>query len=144
MNGVTIKYKTDIDLEQWEIAFENQFGFIGVVTEDNEATTGWITMCPVFTYISNPNMQALPDGRVNMNHNTRILIPIEFMASHVPERFRPTRRRRLSGYDKDDQQVFRIAIQEALDNCAKIRAARSHLSLVSEIPKGLPRPGGLR
>lgn len=140
MNGVSTRDRLEIRIAEWEIAFENAFGFIGIVRDYNEST-GWMTMCPVFSYISNPNVAPLPDGRVNLKPNIRVLIPIEFMASEVPERFKATRRRRLIDYDDEDRKVFEDAIREAMENCIKLRAARSHLAIVHEIPRGLPKPG---
>lgn len=143
-NGVQIRAKPALNIDEWEIAYDGQLGFIGVVVP-NAAGFGpddnWITMKPVFAYVSNPNVNPMPDGRVLVNGQTRLIFQMEFMASEVGERFQPTRRRRLADYHPADKKVFENLLTEALDNRDKLLAARGGLTLETEIPKGLQRPG---
>jgi hypothetical protein len=138
MNGISIKDKPELRIEDWEIAYDGDIGFIGVVVDD---LNGWITMRPVFQYISNPQIQAQPGG-LQIGPNMRVVLPMEMLASDVAETFRPTRRRRIADYDAADRRVFEAAVREALDNRDKLLAARSGLQLVKEMPKGVTPPGG--
>ena len=139
-NGVQIKQKPDLNIDEWEIVYDGQMGFIGIVAPILGTDDGWITMCPVFAYVSNPNANPTPDGHIMVTGQQRLIFQMEFMASEVPERIRPTRRRRIADYHPADKKVFENGVREALDNRDKLLAARGGLTLVSEIPKGLPTP----
>lgn len=138
-NGVSI---TETNRDGWVIVGDGQVRYIGSPTEDLDSTvTNWINLCPAFEYHSGIVLSQTATG-VNIGRQ-RFVVPIESMASRD---VRITIRRghwyRLSDFDKPDREIIEREIDNAIKGQEQLRAQRSGLSLVSELPKGLPPVSG--
>lgn len=126
---------TNID-ETWEIVYDGGAGFIGSVIESED---GWVRMCPVFHYLSSPNVKPAPDGMgTEFGANARIVFPIEMMGSNPAPIIRFSRRIELKGFDEYDLRIYDSLVGKGFELRRGLLASRIGITLESEMPRNPP------
>jgi len=136
-NGVPIINK-HVAGDDWEIVYDGPVAFIGRVIEDKD---GWVTLSPVYHYISKLDIREVTGG-LEYKPSRRTAFPVEMLPSTKQRRIRPTQRQSVTDFDEYDRtNIFDKLITDAEDIKRKFLVGRFGVKVTDEMPK-VPPPGG--